>query len=73
MKLVLAVIAGLIFIFLVYLYAKAFIDKYKKRLDNTAKHYGFRDYNHLKKVGQKEEEKILRRKLREERRRKYGR
>lgn len=72
MKLVLAVFAGLIFIFLVFLYAKAFTDKYKRRIDNVAKHYGYRNYDHLKKVGEKEEEKVIRMKIREDRRRKYG-
>ena len=73
MKLILAILAGLIFIFFVFLYARTLIYKFNEKIDNTAKHYGYRDYKELKKVGEKEEEKIIKTKIRNIRRRKYGR
>lgn len=60
MKLILAVLAGLIFIVLVFLYARGLMQKYNKRIDSTARHYGYRNYKHMAKEAEKKEQRILR-------------
>lgn len=60
MKLILAVLAGLIFIVFVFIYARGFYLKYMKRFDNTARHYGYRNFKHLEHEGKKEEKRLLR-------------
>ena len=60
MKLILSVLAGIIFIVLVFLYARAITQKYNKRIDSIARHYGYRNYKHMAKEAEKKEQIILR-------------
>ncbi len=60
MKLILAIIAGLLFMFFVYVYAKSINKKYNSRIDSVARHYGYRNYKHMEKEAEKREQRILR-------------
>lgn len=62
MKLFLSILAGVIFLFFVYIYFRQFKGLYLKKLDSISKSYGYRDYKNLIK-NTKKEEKIYTKKM----------
>ena len=73
MKLILSIIVEIAFVVILFRRVSSFYREYKYKIDNTARYYGYRDYNDLKRLGTKEEERFVRKKIKKIRRRRNGR